>query len=128
MSEVSFLFGADRVQMDITDEGDEVGVFIAEDGFVPVFEEVTGADVFAVEVLRIPGKEFSHDGRYAVFAAFEQHMNMVVHEHPCVNRACSFFDVQTESFEEAGFVFVVPEDIRLVEPSHHDRVKSTGDI
>ena len=71
MSEVSFLFGADRVQMDITDEGDEVGVFIAEDGFVLVFEEVPGADVFAVEVLRIPGKEFSHDGRYAVFAAFE---------------------------------------------------------
>jgi hypothetical protein len=50
------------IKMNIADEGEEIVVFVAEYGFVPVFEEMPLSAVSAVEVLGVPGKEFSHDG------------------------------------------------------------------
>ena len=114
--------------MNIADKGKEVVVFIAEDGLVAVFEEMTGAAVFAVEVLGIPREELSHDRGDTVFAAPEQDVDVIAHEDPCVNRAFSFFDVLAKPFEEAGFIFVVSENIRFVDPSHHDMVQGTGDV
>jgi len=52
----------DRVQMNVTDKGKEIVVFVAEYGFIPVFEKMPLSAVPAVEILGIPGKEFSHDG------------------------------------------------------------------
>ena len=31
-------------------------------------------------------------------------------------------------FEEAGLILVVSENIRFVDPSHHDMVQSAGDV
>jgi hypothetical protein len=48
--------------MDVTDKGKEIVVFVAEYGFIAVFEKMPFAEVPAVEILGVPGKEFSHDG------------------------------------------------------------------
>ena len=48
--------------MNIADEGKKIVILIAENGFVTVFEKVPDAAMFAVEVLRVPGEEFAHDG------------------------------------------------------------------
>ena len=114
--------------MDIADEGKEVVVFIAEDGLVAVFEKMPGATVPAIEVLRVPGEELSHDGRNAVFAAFKEDVDMVVHKRPCVDRAFPFFDVLAEPFEKTGLIFVVSEYFRFVDPSHHDVMQGAGDV
>ena len=37
-------------------------------------------------------------------------------------------DGLAESFEEPGFVFVVSEDVRLVDPPDHDVVQGAGDV
>ena len=37
-------------------------------------------------------------------------------------------DGLAESFEEPGFVFVVSEDVRLVDPPHHDMMQGAGDV
>ncbi len=50
-----------RVEMDVTNEGKKVIIFVAQDGFIPVFKEMSFSAVPAVEVLGVPGKELSHD-------------------------------------------------------------------
>jgi len=114
--------------MDIANEGEEVVVFIAEDGLVAVFEEMPGSTVSAIEVLSIPGEEFSHDGRNAFFAAFKEDVDMVVHERPCVDRAFSFFDVLAKPFEKKGSILIISEYVRFIDPSHHNVMQGTGDV
>ena len=53
---------------------------------------------------------------------------MIVHEDPGIDRALTLRDDLAESFEEPGFVFVVSEDVRLVDPPDHDVVKGAGDV
>ena len=77
-------FCSNRIQMDVADEGEEIVVFVAEYGFIPIFEEMTLSAVPAVEVLGIPGKEFSHYCGDSGLSASEQQVNMVVHECPGV--------------------------------------------
>jgi len=50
------------VEMDIPDEGEKIILFIAEYGFVAILEQMTRAVVTTVEILSIPGEEFTHDG------------------------------------------------------------------
>ena len=53
--------GPDGIEMNIADQGQEVIVFVAEDGFIAVFKEVAGAFVAAVVILSVPGEKLSHD-------------------------------------------------------------------
>jgi len=46
-----YAVGAKGVQVNIPDQGQQIGVFVAQDGFVPVLEYMTGALVPAVEIL-----------------------------------------------------------------------------
>ena len=82
----------------------------------------------AVEVLGVPGKELSHDRWDAVLPAPEQYVNMVVHEHPCVNGTFGVLDVLPEALKEPGFVLSIAEDVWFVDPPDHDMMQSAGDI
>jgi hypothetical protein len=42
------------IEMDVSDEGQEIIVFITEYGFIAVFKKVAGATVTAIVVLSIP--------------------------------------------------------------------------
>jgi hypothetical protein len=97
--------------MDIADEGKEIVVFFAEYGFVPVFEEVSFSAVSTVKVLRIPGKELSHNSRDAVLSASEQKVDMVVHEHPGIDGAFGGLNVLSETLKELCFIFRIAEDV-----------------
>ena len=79
--------------MDVANKGKKVVFLVTKDRFVAVLEKVAGAPVAAVVVLGIPGEELPHDSRYALFAAFEEDMDMVVHEDPRIDHALSFSDV-----------------------------------
>lgn len=120
--------GTHGVQMDIADKSQKIIVFVAENRLVPVFKEMAGAAVFAVKVVGVPGKEFAHYGGYALFAALEQNMHMIVHKDPSVNSAFAIAYGQAKPFEKSDFIFVVPEDICFIDPAHHDVVRGAGDI
>lgn len=49
--------------MDVTDQFQQIGIFIADEGFVPALVEVTRAVVAEIEVKRIPGEQSSHERR-----------------------------------------------------------------
>lgn len=106
--------------MDIADKGKQVVVFITKNRFVTIFEKMAGATMSPIEVLRVPGKQLSHDRRNAVFAAFEEDVDVVVHKHPCEDRASSIFDVLAQALEKPALVFVVSEYFRFVNSPDHD--------
>ena len=89
---------------------------------------MSGASMFPIEVLRVPSEELPHDGRNAVFAAFEQDMDMIVHKHPGVHRTSSVLDVLTKPFKKAALVFVISEYFCFVDSPHHDVMQSAGDV
>jgi hypothetical protein len=82
----------------------------------------------AVVVLSIPRELFSHDGGNAMLAAFEEEMDVVIHEDPGIDGAFSLYDILSQSFEKSYLVLVVIEYIGLVDPPHHDMVQSSGNI
>jgi len=109
-------FGAQGIEVDIPDQSQKIVVLIAEDGFVAVLEEMAGAAMATIEIEGVPSKEFSHDSGDACLAALEKEVDVIVHKDPGIDCAFPLRDGLAESFEEPGFVFVVSEDVRLVDP------------
>ena len=58
----------------------------------------------------------------------KQNMNVIVHKDPGVNSAFAFTYGLAKPFEKPCFIFVVPEDICFIDPSHHDVVQGAGNI
>ncbi len=123
-----YFAGSKRIEMDVANQGKEIIVFIAEDGFVAVLEEMAGAAVTSVEVQGVPGEELAHESRDARLVAFEENVYVIVQQCPGIDCAFSLGQDQPESFEEPAFVFVVTENVCLVDSSNHDVVQGTGDI
>lgn len=95
--------------MDIADKGQKVIVFIAKNGFVSIFEEMASTVVATVEILGVPRKELPHDGRDAMFAAFEQEMDVIAHENPGIYITVPLDKVCAQSLQEPCPVLIVLE-------------------
>lgn len=113
---------ADGIEMDVADQGQEVVVFVAENGFVAVLEQVAGSFVPAVVVLGVPGEEFPHDAGHAVFAALKEDVDVIPHEDPCVDSALPFTHGLTKPLKETASVLVVSEYVCFIDTPDHDVV------
>ncbi len=102
------------IQMDVPDKGKEIVVFVAEYGFIPVLKKVPFFQMFAIEILCVPGEKFSHDSRDANLSAPKQKVNMVVHEHPCINGALRFLNGFSQALKKSGFIIGITEDVSPV--------------
>jgi hypothetical protein len=113
---VRYHFSAHGIEVDIPDQSQEIVVFIAEDGFVTILEEMPGSAIATIEIQGVPGEQFSHDSGDAGRAALEKKVYVIVHQDPGIDGAFIFRHCMAESIEEPGFIFVVSENIRLVDP------------
>src|SRR4030042_740210 len=96
--------------MDVTNEGQQVIVFVAQDGFVSIFKEMPGAAIAAIEVLSVPGKKFSHDSGDTLLAAFEEEVDVTSHKYPGVDGAFPLDQLLAEPLKEQGLILVIFED------------------
>jgi len=55
-------------------------------------------------------------------------MDVIVHQHPSMNRAFTVNNDLAEAFKKSRFILVVAEDIGSVDPSHHDVMHCAGSI
>ena len=53
--------GANRIEVDIADQLLQVGVFLADDGFVSILKQMAATFVTAIKAYRIARQEPSHD-------------------------------------------------------------------
>ncbi len=71
---------------------------------------MSGTPIPAVEVLGVPREKLPHDCRDPLLPAFEEEMNVIVHERPGIDGAFPMEKDFSETFQELGLVLVVFED------------------
>ena len=82
----------------------------------------------SVEVLGVPREELAHYRRDSLLAAFEQYVDVVVHESPSIDGALPVSNVFSQSFQKQGPVLVVFKYVCFIYSPHHDVMQSAGDI
>jgi hypothetical protein len=115
--------GPQGIEMDVADKCQKVILFVAEDGFIAVFEQMACPFVAAVVVLCVPGEKSAHDAGYAVLAAPEKQMDVIAHQNPGVDGALSLAYIQTKALKEKASVLIVFEYCCFVDTPHHDMVQ-----
>jgi hypothetical protein len=69
--------GPERIQMDVADQLQQIGVFLTGNGPVAVLEEIAVSPVSAVEAHHIAGEEPRHHGRDGNTPCSQEKMNVV---------------------------------------------------
>jgi hypothetical protein len=114
--------------VNIPDQGQEVVVFVAQDGLVTIFKEMPATAMAPVKILSVPSEKLSHDGGDPPLAAFEKEMDVIVHNRPGVNSTFPLDHMLAKPFNEQGFILVILEDSGFINPPNHNVMQSSGDI
>lgn len=109
--------------MDIFEESKEVAFTVAENCFVPALEEMTDGPVFSVEIHGIAlVNALERFGERDVFC-LDQKMDMVVHEHICVEAIMVALLVSGKNFQVFLAIRGRLENLLLLISSGDDMIK-----
>jgi len=114
--------------MDVTNQLQEVGVFLANNGFVSVLKEVAGAFVAFIESDGISGHEFPHDLAEGGRAGAQEQVKMIRDQGPRVTLGLGLFQNDGQAVEKGLAVFVVKEELAAFDATGHDVLKEAGGI
>ena len=117
--EVRYQSGPQRVQMDVSNEFEEVGLILADDRFEAPLKEMTGPAVSAVEAPPVTGQQRPHQVAERPSAGAYQKMGMVGDQRPSVNQEPTVFRQLFEAGNEIRVVAVVSKDERAVDTTRH---------
>jgi hypothetical protein len=84
------------IPMDVSDKTKEIGVPVAQDGFIPSLEKVTDHAISSVKVHSVCLVQALHDLGERYIPRLDQHMNMVVHEYIGIDAAAGAVLVDSE--------------------------------
>src|SRR3989339_866049 len=104
-----------RIEMDVADQFEEIGVLLADDRFVTVLEEVARALVAEVEIDGIAGQEPAHEEGQTGPARTEQQMNVVGHQRPGEAFGAGLDEELREVDEKPPAVVIVAEDVTAID-------------
>ncbi len=93
-----------RIEVNVAYEFFKVPVFLTDDRFIAVLEEVAGACVPSVEADGITGQEPGHYLRQGDFPRAEEQVDMVRKESPCVAPCVAFRKESTASPEKVASI------------------------
>jgi len=75
----------------------QVGVFLAQNGFISILKKMPGAAVSFVEITRMSGQQASHNGCDGNPSGFQQQMSVVGYQCPCIAACICFGDDTADS-------------------------------
>jgi hypothetical protein len=114
--------------MDVADKFQKIPIFLADNGFVTILEEMAAAFMPLVESDRIAGHEPAHDFAKRSSSGPQQGMEMVWNERPSVTLGlCRIKDLGKPLKKELA-VLIVAEDLSPFNPPCHDVLQETGSI
>jgi len=120
--------GPERIQVEVADQFEKIGLHLDDDGLVPVLEEVAGPPMAAVEDARVPREEGPHAPGEGAGARPDQEMEMVWEEGPRVDRERPYLDQACHPAHEVVPIPVVPEDRLSIQSPGHYVVEDPGGI
>ena len=116
--------GTNGVEVNVTDELEQVGTFLDQGVLESVLEEMTDATMAAVEGARVQTEPALHETGERDPAGAEQSVGMVWHQSPSVEGGTGLADELGEAVEKERAVAVGAEDPATLDPSHDDVVQS----
>jgi hypothetical protein len=103
----------------------EIGIFLAENRLVTILKELTVTVMSPVEGNRMTSKKAGHDGVEGSLACFQDQMNVIAEESPCVTRRVGFGKHLPDSLDKTVFVDIVTEDQSPLNPPDDDVMDHT---
>jgi hypothetical protein len=76
--------------MDITGQFQQIRILLADDGFIPILEQMAMPLVPSVEINRIARQKLSHAPGKALRSCPHQQMKMILHERPGIHPKRAF--------------------------------------
>ena len=86
--------------MDVTNQFQQIWVFLADDGLIAVLEEVSTSPVTYIECYCISGHESAHDLAERCRTGTQQDMKVIWDQRPRVTLGLCFLEDQSESFQK----------------------------
>ena len=113
-------FGAQRIEMNIGDELFEVGVFLADDGFIAILKQLAVALLAMVELARVAAEQPPHQRGQPARTRAQQKMGVVVQKCPCVAGRPGLRQQISQPLDKVFAVVIVPKDLASLDaPDDH---------
>jgi hypothetical protein len=117
---------AEGIEVDVANQLRKVGIFVADDGFVTVLEEVAGAVVAEVEGDGVAGEEPAHElGEGGHPGAVKE---VVRHERPREALHRCLLEKELKPSEEIPAVLVVGEYFAALCAANDDVLEQAGNV
>ena len=110
--------------MDVADQLQQIGLFLAEDGFVSVLKQMPASFMTAVEAHRISGQQTAHDCTHRNIAGPHQKVEMIWHQGKGIAGSSGLQQNGTQSFQKIIPVLVILEDTAPFDPPADDVMQS----
>jgi hypothetical protein len=114
--------------MDVTDQFQQVSIFLAQNGFVAVLKQVTVPPVSQVKGNRIAGQKPEHYFRYRYLSGFKQQVKMVGDQGPRETSGFGFFDNMSQPFNKIIAVDGILKDCPTFDAAANDVMQGSGGV
>jgi hypothetical protein len=114
--------------VDITDQLKEIGVFLAEDRFIPILEEVTMSPMAAVVSDGVTGEKSSHHHGDGDRACPKQEVNVIRKQDPGIAGSGGLGQNVSQPTYKSIPILVILEDSSALDASYNDVMQSTGSV
>jgi hypothetical protein len=110
----------ERIEVDVCDKLFEIRIFLAENRFVTVLEEMSISAMSPIEPDRVTGQQAAHDPRDWNGSGAEKQMRMIGHECPRITLGLRLFQKNGYSLNEIFAVLIIHEDPFSLDSSGDD--------
>jgi hypothetical protein len=114
--------------MNIPNQFPEVDIFLADDGLVPILEEMAVAAVTTVEVTGVTCQEATHELRESGRTAAEQDVGVIREECPRIDLGLRLRGSLAEAGQEFRSIGIILDNLATLHPPQNHVVKGAGRI
>jgi hypothetical protein len=114
--------------VNITDKLQQVGVFLAQDGFVTILKEMPIPVMPPVKIDGITGKQSFHQNRDGYLSCPQQKVKVIGNQGPCITRRPGFGQQIAKPIHESCIILLIAKYILAINASHHNMVQSSRSV
>ncbi|MEZ4600494.1 MAG: hypothetical protein R2940_11965 [Syntrophotaleaceae bacterium] len=115
--------GTQRIQVDIPHQFQQVGIAVADNGFVTILEQVADTIVAQVENYGVTGKQTAHEMRKLGDMGLYQQMEMGIQQSPGETLRPGFAKQPGKAGEELFAILVIEKNRTFLNPSDDDMMQ-----
>jgi hypothetical protein len=128
LTEIRYQLCAQGIQVDVTHQLQQVCVFLAQNGLVPILKQVPASPVPQVEADNIARQKPLHDIGNGNKPGAEQKMKVIGHQGPCKTAGLTVAQNTAKPIQKIIAVAVVAENLPPIDPSNDDVMQRSSGI